>query len=46
MYFDDPDGHRLEILTRSYGSGGTEAEHVHPLLAPTIEGSDRDADIN
>ncbi|MEU2424537.1 VOC family protein [Streptomyces sp. NPDC007851] len=21
-YFDDPDGHRLEILTRPYGSGG------------------------
>ena len=23
-YFDDPDGHNLEILTRPYGSGGTE----------------------
>ncbi|MEV5885535.1 VOC family protein [Streptomyces sp. NPDC052020] len=22
LYFDDPDGHRLEILTRPYGSGG------------------------
>ena len=22
MYFDDPDGHLLEILTRPYGSGG------------------------
>ncbi|MFF4029983.1 VOC family protein [Streptomyces sviceus] len=22
VYFDDPDGHRLEILTRPYGSGG------------------------
>jgi hypothetical protein len=21
MYFDDPDGHRLEIITRPYGSG-------------------------
>lgn len=21
-YFDDPDGHRLEIITRPYGSGG------------------------
>ncbi|MEU6574499.1 VOC family protein [Streptomyces sp. NPDC046805] len=21
-YFDDPDGHRMEILTRPYGSGG------------------------
>lgn len=24
VYFDDPDGHRLEILTRPYGSGGRE----------------------
>ncbi|AJP03537.1 glyoxalase/bleomycin resistance protein/dioxygenase [Streptomyces cyaneogriseus subsp. noncyanogenus] len=22
VYFDDPDGHRLELLTRPYGSGG------------------------
>ena len=22
VYWDDPDGHRLEILTRPYGSGG------------------------
>ena len=22
LYFDDPDGHRLEIITRRYGSGG------------------------
>lgn len=22
LYFDDPDGHNLEILTRPYGSGG------------------------
>lgn len=37
VYFDDPNGHLLEILTRPYGSGGTEVEHSHPLLAPTIE---------
>lgn len=37
-YFNDPDNHRLEIITRPYGSGGTEAEHPHPLVAPTIEG--------
>ena len=24
-YFDDPDGHNLEILTRPYGSGGSKA---------------------
>lgn len=23
IYFEDPDGHNLEILTRPYGSGGT-----------------------
>lgn len=39
VYFDDPDGHRLEIITRPYGSGGTEAGHVHPLIARAIEGS-------
>ena len=23
LYFDDPDGHNLEIITRPYGSGGS-----------------------
>lgn len=32
VYFDDPDGHVLEILTRPYGSGGLDAEHPNPLL--------------
>lgn len=32
LYFDDPNGHLLEIITRSYGSGGAEAEHPNPLL--------------
>jgi catechol 2,3-dioxygenase-like lactoylglutathione lyase family enzyme len=32
VYFDDPDGNVLEILTRPYGSGGLNAEHVNPLL--------------
>jgi len=32
LYFDDPNGHLLEILTRPYGSGGLDAEHPHPLL--------------
>lgn len=40
VYFDDPDGHRLEIITRPYGSGGTDAKHVHPLVAAPIEESD------
>jgi hypothetical protein len=36
VYLDDPNGHRLEIITRPCGSGGTEARHPHPLIAPTI----------
>ncbi|MGE0784977.1 MAG: VOC family protein [Sandaracinaceae bacterium] len=34
VYFDDPDGHHLEILTRPYGSGGYDAESPNPLLPP------------
>jgi catechol 2,3-dioxygenase-like lactoylglutathione lyase family enzyme len=37
VYFEDPNGHLLEILTRPYGSGGTGVRHPHPLIAPTIE---------
>lgn len=37
VYFEDPNGHLLEILTRPYGSAGTSARHPHPLVAPTIE---------
>lgn len=33
LYFDDPNGHVLEIITRPYGSGGLDAEHPNPLLA-------------
>ena len=40
VYFDDPNGHNLEILTRAYGSGGTECQHPHPLVAPRIERPD------
>ncbi len=32
VYFDDPNGHNLEILTRPYGSGGLGADHPNPLL--------------
>jgi catechol 2,3-dioxygenase-like lactoylglutathione lyase family enzyme len=32
VYFDDPNGHVLEVITRSYGSGGCEAQHPNPLL--------------
>jgi hypothetical protein len=50
VYFDDPDGHLLEIITRPYGSGGTTASRPHPLVSQTLEppgqaapDSDRDA---
>jgi len=33
VYFEDPNGHNLEILTRPYGSGGSTAANPHPLLA-------------
>jgi catechol 2,3-dioxygenase-like lactoylglutathione lyase family enzyme len=36
VYFPDPNGHLLEIITRPYGSGGTEARHPHPLIASPI----------
>lgn len=35
VYFDDPGGHLLEIITRPYGSAGTEAENPHPFVAET-----------
>lgn len=37
LYFDDPNGHLLEIITRPYGSGGTTASMPHPLLASTLD---------
>ncbi len=37
VYFPDPDGHLLEIITRPYGSGGTQAEHPNPLIARPLE---------
>lgn len=33
LYFDDPNGHLLEIITRPYGSGGTTTSRPHPLFA-------------
>ena len=33
VYWDDPDGHLLEIITRPYGTGGTTTDHPHPLVA-------------
>ncbi|HXH58330.1 VOC family protein [Iamia sp.] len=40
VYFDDPNGHLLEIITRPYGSGGTAAQHPHPLVAPVVTTGD------
>jgi catechol 2,3-dioxygenase-like lactoylglutathione lyase family enzyme len=37
VYFDDPSGHLLEVLTRPYGSGGTKASRPHPLVSQTLE---------
>lgn len=36
VYFEDLDGHLLEILTRPYGSAGTAAENPHPLVAERL----------
>jgi catechol 2,3-dioxygenase-like lactoylglutathione lyase family enzyme len=36
LYFEDPDGHNLEILTRPYGSGGTRANNPNPLVKRPI----------
>jgi hypothetical protein len=32
VYFDDPNGHLREIITRPDGSGGPDAVHPNPLL--------------
>jgi catechol 2,3-dioxygenase-like lactoylglutathione lyase family enzyme len=40
LYFDDPNGHLLEIITRPYGSGGTAASKPHPLVAAKLSPAD------
>jgi len=37
VYFDDPDHHLLEIITRPYGSGGTTASRPNPLIAQVLK---------
>ncbi len=37
VYFEDPNGHNLEILTRPYGSAGTKADYPNPLVKQPIE---------
>lgn len=32
VYWEDPNGHLLEIITRPYGSGGTTTDNPHPLV--------------
>jgi catechol 2,3-dioxygenase-like lactoylglutathione lyase family enzyme len=43
VYFEDPNGHLLEILTRSYGSAGTSAEHPHPLVSEKLESASEES---
>ncbi len=43
VYFEDPNGHLLEIITRPYGSGGTTASHPHPLIMQTLNPADGDS---
>lgn len=33
VYWNDPNGHLLEIITRPYGTGGTTTDNPHPLVA-------------
>lgn len=42
VYFDDPNGHLLEIITRPYGSSGTTASRPHPLVAPVLDPGDQE----
>ena len=35
VYWEDPSGHFLEIITRPYGSGGWAVSRPHPLFART-----------
>ena len=32
VYWSDPNGNLLEIITRPYGTGGSQAPKPHPLL--------------
>jgi catechol 2,3-dioxygenase-like lactoylglutathione lyase family enzyme len=46
VYFEDPNHHLLEIITRPYGSGGTTAAQPHPLVTRKLDSSDRDRDAS
>ena len=36
VYFEDPSGHLLEVITRPYGSGGTTVSQPHPLVMSSL----------
>lgn len=40
-YFNDPNGHLLEIITRPYGSGGTSVAEPHPLVARILDADEQ-----
>lgn len=40
VYFDDPSGHLLEIITRPYGRPGTMASLPHPLAQTSVVKND------
>ncbi|MGH2412707.1 MAG: VOC family protein [Microcystaceae cyanobacterium] len=42
VYFDDLNGHLLEIITRPYGSGGTTTSQPHPLFARILDPEDHE----
>jgi catechol 2,3-dioxygenase-like lactoylglutathione lyase family enzyme len=46
VYFDDPTGHELEIITRPYGSGGLDADNVNPLLSEEVMASGKLPDLS
>jgi hypothetical protein len=46
LYFDDPNGHLLEIITRPYGSGGTAVSRPHPLVARALGPEDHEARLS
>ena len=44
LYFEDPDGHMLEIITRPYGSGGLPFPASMLMTEPEGDGHQRDPD--
>lgn len=45
VYFNDPSGHELELITRPYGSGGLDAEHVNPLVSEELAATGKLPDL-